>query len=77
MAFFTNSILPSLVVHILGDLTFFTLVWPGDLTRPLVGESGMDLWFGLHVVQTIVFAALAFLAFRRLINRAGHPQCSR
>jgi membrane protease YdiL (CAAX protease family) len=66
MAFFTNSILPSLVVHILGDLSFFTVVWPRDPIRPLIGEGGMDLWFGLHFAQTIVFAALAFIAFRRL-----------
>jgi membrane protease YdiL (CAAX protease family) len=66
MVFLTNSILPSLVVHILGDLSFFTFVWPRDPIRPLIGESGMDLWFWLHFAQTIVFAALAFLVFKRL-----------
>jgi hypothetical protein len=30
MALLTDSIKPGLVVHIVGDLAFFTLVWPND-----------------------------------------------
>ena len=71
MALFTNSILPGLVVHIIGDLTFFTVVWPHDPARPLVGESGTDAWLWLHVAQTIVFTTLAVLAFARLARVAG------
>jgi membrane protease YdiL (CAAX protease family) len=70
MALFTNSILPGLVVHIVGDLTFFTVVWPHDPTRPLVGESGTDAWLWLRVAQTIVFTTLAVLAFARLARGA-------
>src|SRR5205085_10012989 len=35
-AYLTRSILPAIPVHIMGDLTFFFLVWPYDATRPLV-----------------------------------------
>lgn len=70
MALVTNSILPGLVVHIIGDLTFFTLVWPHDPIRPLVGETGADAWLWLRVVQAIVFTALAVLAFVQLARVA-------
>ena len=70
MALFTNSILPGLVVHIIGDLTFFTLVWPHDPVRPLVGETGTDAWLWLRVAQTIVFTTLAVLAFVQLARVA-------
>jgi membrane protease YdiL (CAAX protease family) len=62
----SNSILPAIPVHILGDATFFTLVWPFDSTRVVIGEAGPDSWFWIHLAQAIVFTALAFLAFRRL-----------
>jgi membrane protease YdiL (CAAX protease family) len=70
MALFTNSILPGLVVHIIGDLTFFTVVWPHDPARPLVVESGTDGWLWLRVAQTIVFTTLAVLAFVQLARVA-------
>lgn len=66
IAYLTNSIVPGLVVHTLGLLTFFTLVWPRDSTRRPVAQGGADAVFWLHIAQTIVFAALAFLAFSRL-----------
>ena len=39
-AYLTKSVLPAIPAHIVGDLTFFTLVWPGDAARQLVSESG-------------------------------------
>jgi membrane protease YdiL (CAAX protease family) len=62
----TNSILPSIPVHVLGDLTFFTLVWPYDATRSVVWGNGTDAWFWIHATQAVVFTVLAILAFRRL-----------
>jgi hypothetical protein len=35
LADLTNSILPGLVVHVIGLLAFFTLIWPNDPARPL------------------------------------------
>jgi membrane protease YdiL (CAAX protease family) len=66
----TNSILTSLPVHILADLTFFTFIWPRDSARVLVTAGGADKWFWIHVAQAITFTALALLAFRRLAKHA-------
>jgi membrane protease YdiL (CAAX protease family) len=66
MAYLTNSILPAIPVHGLGLLAFFTLVWPHDPERRLVGDVGTDVWFWIHVVQIAVFAGLACWAFGRL-----------
>ncbi len=67
-AYLTKSILPAIPGHVFGLLVFFTLVWPHDAARSLVWQSGPDIWFRLHASQTVVFAALAIWAFRRLAN---------
>ncbi len=65
-AYLTKSILPGIMVHTIGLLTFFTLVWPHDAARRLVSEGGADIWFWIHAAQVLVFTPLAILAFRRL-----------
>ena len=77
-AYLSKSILPTIPVHIMADLTFFAFVWPRDAHRRLVSDGGADLWFYVHVAQVIVFTALAILAFRHLgkvarIQRSGPP----
>jgi membrane protease YdiL (CAAX protease family) len=62
----TDSTLPAIPAHILGDITFFFLVWPNDAARPVVWRDGADAWFAVHVVQMVVFTGLAILSFRRL-----------
>jgi membrane protease YdiL (CAAX protease family) len=62
----TKSILPALPVHIIGDLTFFVLVWPHDAARQLVRDAGPDTWFWIHVAHTVAFAALAIPSFLKL-----------
>jgi len=69
-AYLTNSSLPAIVPHIIGDLTFFTLVWPHDAARRLVFDSGTDIWFWIHVAQAIVFTLLAVSAFQRLARES-------
>ena len=72
----TNSILTSLPVHIVGDLTFFLLIWPRDSGRVLVSAGGADKWFWVHVIQAILFTLAALVAFRRLTRRdenTGNP----
>lgn len=66
IAYLANSILASIPVHMLGDLTFFIFIWPRDAARRLIWETGADHWFWTHVAQAIVFTGLAILAFRRL-----------
>jgi membrane protease YdiL (CAAX protease family) len=65
-AYLTGSILPGIVIHAAGLVVFFSLIWPNDPTRSLVASSGADVWFWIHVAQTIVFGVLAVLAFRQL-----------
>lgn len=78
IVYLTDSILASIPVHVVGDLTFFTLVWPHDTSRRLVTESGSDVWFWIHVVQATIFTALALLAFRRLARNSPYkPQVAR
>ena len=65
-AYLTQSVLPGIVVHAIGLLTFFTLVWPFDAARRSVSAGGADAWFWVHTGQAIIFTALAILAFRHL-----------
>jgi len=68
----TNSILASIPVHVIGDLTFFILVWPHDSARRLVWEGGLDMgWFWIHTAQAVLFTGLAILALRRLARVAA------
>jgi membrane protease YdiL (CAAX protease family) len=78
-AYLTKSILPGIAVHIVADLTFFTLVWPHDTTRRLVAEGGADAWFWIHVAQAVIFTGVAILASVRLarsVRSSGGPVVS-
>ncbi|MBB5340387.1 CPBP family intramembrane glutamic endopeptidase [Tunturiibacter gelidoferens] len=70
-AYLANSTLPAILPHMIGDLTFFTLVWPHDAARRLVLDSGTDNWFWIHVTQAIVFTVLAIWAFQRLARECA------
>ncbi len=71
LSYLTNSNLPGLLVHVLSILVFFTLVWPNDPLRPLIGTNGTDAGFWLSVAGIVVFGGLAGLAFRRLAKGSG------
>lgn len=66
MSYYARSILPGLVVHFVALFMFFALVWPADLTRPLVTEVGITWWFVAHLAQIVGCSMLALWAFRRL-----------
>ena len=68
MAYLTDSILPGIVIHGVGLLVFFVLVWPADQSRRLVADGGGDAWFWIHTGQAIVFTALAIPVFRHLAS---------
>jgi membrane protease YdiL (CAAX protease family) len=74
LSYYTQSLLPGLAVHILGILAFFTLVWPYDPTRLLIGQSGVDIWFWIVAALGILVTILAALAFIRLAIITGHVQ---
>jgi membrane protease YdiL (CAAX protease family) len=63
---FTDSILPGIVIHFIGLLIFFTLVWPFDAARRSGTTDGADFWFWIHTGQACLCGALAILAFRHL-----------
>jgi membrane protease YdiL (CAAX protease family) len=75
-AYLTKSILPGIAVHILADVTFFTMVWPNDASRPLIWEDGADGWFWIHVAQAVLFTVVALFAYRELARTAGRG-CAR
>jgi membrane protease YdiL (CAAX protease family) len=75
-AYLTNSTLPAIPVHFVGQLIFFTLIWPHDAARQPVLESGADNWFWIHVAQAIVFTVLAVLAFQRLARVSSQDAAS-
>jgi len=64
----TGSLVPAMAVHALGDLTFFTCVWPHDAGRRLVTEGGADAGFCAAVGLTLACSALGWLAFHRLLR---------
>jgi membrane protease YdiL (CAAX protease family) len=66
LAYLTNSILPGTIVHIMGLLVFFTLIWPSDISRRLIWDGGMDLGFWFSLLQAVIFTALAIWAFNHL-----------
>lgn len=72
IAYLTKSILPGAVVHSVGLLIFFTLVWPYDAQRRLVWETGANTGFWLSAAQAIIFTVLALLAFIRLAQVTKH-----
>jgi membrane protease YdiL (CAAX protease family) len=63
----TRSLVPAAIVHGFGDLVFFTLVWPHDGTRRLIGETGFDgaVWLTLAIL--VAGSGAWLFAFRRLI----------
>ena len=66
IAFLTKSTVPAWPIHFAADLIFFFLIWPQDATRRYLVRDGADVWFWGYAVATVVFTALAILAFRRL-----------
>jgi|SRR5579871_1577813 len=71
MAYLTQSILPGIVIHAVGLMIFFAIIWPGDRLRESIWINGPDLWFWIHVAQAALFGTLALAAFGALAkNRA-------
>jgi membrane protease YdiL (CAAX protease family) len=71
----TGSLLPAMVAHSMGDLTFFTLVWSHDAGRRLISEGGANAWFFANVAVLVIGTPLCLLAFRQLAKVTGpHPK---
>lgn len=70
LAFFTKSIIPGMIVHSIGLLIFFTLVWPGDKAQQLLGNGSADLWFWIHLGQALIFGLLTVIILLQLRKSA-------
>jgi membrane protease YdiL (CAAX protease family) len=70
-AYLTRSILPGIVVHAIGLMMFFGLIWPHDHQRVSVWLHGPDLWFWIHAIQAVGFGVLAIAAFRQLAGMSS------
>jgi membrane protease YdiL (CAAX protease family) len=66
IAYVTKSILPGVVVHFIGLLIFFTLIWPQDAARTLEREAGASRWLWIHIAQIVICGTLALVIFFRL-----------
>lgn len=66
IAWLTNSLYAAMLVHSLADLEGFLVLWPHDAPHALVTEGGHDPLFAPAVAAIVIFAPLAFLAFRTL-----------
>jgi membrane protease YdiL (CAAX protease family) len=69
IAWATNSLYAAMVVHSLGDVMGFTLLWPHDRPHVLVTEGGHDPLFVPAVAALVIFTPLAVWAFARLAAR--------
>jgi membrane protease YdiL (CAAX protease family) len=70
LSLLSRSILPGIIVHAIGLLVFFSLIWPGDKYRGVasLGQQGLAFWFA--VGSFLVLAALSMLAFGQLARHA-------
>ena len=70
LTYVTGSIRPGIVVHAIGLLVFFGLIWPQDAHRQLIWVTGADPSFWISLAQTVVFTVLGGSAFVRLLRLA-------
>jgi membrane protease YdiL (CAAX protease family) len=72
LAWVTNSLYASMVVHGLADIEGFLLLWPHDAhPHALVTEGGHDPLFLPAVSAVAISGLLALLAFRHLAKMTG------
>ncbi|HEY1928289.1 MAG TPA: type II CAAX endopeptidase family protein [Caulobacteraceae bacterium] len=75
----TGSLLPAMVVHSMGDLAFFTLVWSQDAHRRLISQGGADAGFYATVAILVVGLPIWVVTWRRFLKatrkdaRTGPP----
>lgn len=69
VAYLTNSLYPAMVVHSLGDVLGFTVLWPHDQHAHAMAFA--DPLFAPALAALVIFTPLAALAFRRLTARSA------
>ncbi len=74
----TNSLWASMVVHSLGDVMGFLVLWPyQSAPHRLVGEGGADQTFFGAAAVAGAFGILALIAFSRLAGMTKGPSLGR
>ena len=78
LAWLTNSLYASMLVHGLADLEGFLLLWPHDMhPHKLITEGGHDPLFLPAVLALTVFGVLALFAFRHLARMTSEERMNR
>ncbi|THD74567.1 MAG: CPBP family intramembrane metalloprotease [Phenylobacterium sp.] len=75
IAYLTNSLYAVMVVHSLGDMLGFTVLWPHDQTPHAMGFG--DPMFAPSLAALAIFTPLAILAFRKLAKVAQPLRAAR
>jgi len=75
LAYITKSIRPSIVVHAIGLFVFFTLVWPHDKERHLLGPGGADaaFWVDAGLAAGCAAVSLGLIAYLSRLARSKLP----
>lgn len=73
LAVLTGSIRPGIIIHAVGLLAFFSVIWPSDRFRHPASLGQQDQVFWIELAATVVLAILSLLAFRRLAAETSHP----
>jgi membrane protease YdiL (CAAX protease family) len=74
LALLTGSILPGILVHLVGLLAFFSVIWPTDRYRhpASLGQQGQAFW--IEVLACIALATFSLLVFRRLASATSYSR---
>jgi membrane protease YdiL (CAAX protease family) len=73
LSLLTRSILPGIVIHAIGLLTFFSVIWPTDRYRHVESLGQQPSAFWIELTLCVLLAASSLLVFVRLasISRAS------
>jgi len=70
LSLLTRSILPGILVHAIGLLAFFAVVWPTDRYRHVASLGQQPFAFWIELALCIPLAVSSLLVFRRLASTA-------
>jgi membrane protease YdiL (CAAX protease family) len=73
LAYLCGSIVPVIVIHAIGLLLFFSIIWPTDPSRRGVTLGTADTGFWLAVLACAILSGLTFAVFARLREARGGP----
>ena len=66
LSYVTRSILPGIVIHAVGLIAFFAVIWPTDKYRHVASLGQQPFTFWIELGLFLVLTAVSLIAFRRL-----------